>query len=1022
MAESGEIRLERVPSRLSDPGALRGSNHPSTRHEIFSNMPPAIVYTDMADSANVQGSVFADKRFFIVQRVPQRSHYISLVESNGGRVVKLEAQADYLIADHMRHDAPAGSLSYKFIEESIKQGEMSEDESAFLAGRRKSANPVTTAVASSSKKSTRTPFTDDDDKLLYKWVHQAKDQGLATQGNSLYQVLAAHNPRHTYHSWRDRYLKVLSTKPPPGWESYPDEDLPAIDSSIADIPSTALPRSTAVNRSASLSASATKSPSKARVYTPFTQEDDERLEAWARKQARLGASINGNAIYRELEKRNPRHTFHSWRDRWVRHLSLREPVDEEEEDLEDAHLVNEDHASARRDPSPEPPISKPPVKRSTFRVPPGASASADSPNNTTPRPDVPRTTIFTKEKATKPTSQPAAQIPVAAREQLAANSVSPPTATASRPALTSKNQANTPMVRTRNLSSPVMSQQPQPQQILTQASRQPICHRAIQADFGAQFHDDSAFTEEDFRYLLRMALEIQNVCVGRYQESWINFANHNKTHTAVEWRSFYEKRVLPVALQKEQDLEHLEEQGDRGWIEFWENQGQPITTLPCIEQNITSDIRPTLTRATEPEGESLSHASGAGTTEQNEEMVDAVNHAMKAERNSSSESAKRKQQTSVNQVEEQPAAKRRRTATPPSVPSKILTLTETAQQLDADEVVSIASKETPSPSYDSDEEEETFEDQAAEQLQREMAENKDSRHQLTRANLARIQAENGSSEEKRGVDIEEDDEEEDQADFATYLASMLPPSMKDKALETIETNDYQMEQDDEGEDDEDDEDDEDIIMSNQDEAALTYNPADREIDPDLDNPSYQSSAEFRANNSNIHLEAPPTQAWEVSSAPSQSQPRRQRLSTQAIYDAETQAFDAEIPLPPPGNVEETQTYATANTDSQILSTDEFWPWIDAQTADGYIEEDVIAALRQTSFNPKLASVVLEAKAIGAEVDIAGVWTEEEDKIVEGGDARAMTRLANKHGRDSVAKRLQFLRDWRHDEAIAMQGE
>ncbi|CAD0100853.1 unnamed protein product [Aureobasidium mustum] len=955
-------------------------------------MPPAIVYTDMADSANVQGSVFADKNFFIVQRVPQRSHYISLVESNGGRVVKLEAQADYLIADHMRHDAPAGSLSYKFIEESIKQGEMPEDESAFLAGRRKSANPVTTAVASSSKKSTRTPFTDDDDKLLYKWVHNAKEEGLATQGNSLYQVLAAHNPRHTYHSWRDRYLKVLSTRPPPGWESYPDEDLPAIDSSIADIPSTAVPRSTAVNRSASRSASATKSPSKA--------QDDEELEAWVRKQAGLGASINGNAIYKELEKRNPRHTFHSWRDRWVRHLSLRDPVDEEEEDLEDAHPVDEDHASARRDPSPEPPISKPPVKRSTFRVPPGASASADSSKNTTPRPDIPRTTVSTKEKATKPTSQAAAQSPVAAREQLAMDTVSPPTATASRPAVTSKNQANTPMARTRNLSSPVMSQQPQPQQIHTQASRPPIRHRAIQADFGAQFHDDSTFTEEDSKYLLRMALEIQNVCVGRYQESWINFANHNKNHTA-------------------QDLEHLKEQGDKGWIEFWEHQGQPITTLPCIEQNITSDIRPAPIRATEPEGESLPHASGAGSTEQNEEVVDTVNHAVKARRNGSSESVKRKQQISVDGVEEQPPSKRRRTATPPSVPSKILTPAETTEQLDADEVVSIASKDTPSPSYHSDEEEETSEDQAAEQLRREMAENKDSRHQLTRANLARIQAENGSSEEKRGLDIEEDDEEEDQADFATYLASMLPPGMKDKALETIETNDHQMEQDDEGEEDEDDE---DIIMSNQDEAALNYNPADREIDPDLDNPSYQSSAEFRANNSNIHLEAPPTQAWDVSSAPSQSQPQRQRLSTQAIYDAETQAFDAEIPSPPPGNVEETQSYATANTDSQILSTDEFWPWIDAQTAAGYIEEDVISALRQTSFNPKLASVVLEAKARGAELDIAGVWTEEEDKMVEGRDGRALRKLQNKHGAVRVDKRLQFLSDWRNDEKIANQGE
>ncbi|KAG9829350.1 hypothetical protein KCU98_g13949, partial [Aureobasidium melanogenum] len=917
----------------------------------------------------------------------------------------LEAQADYLIADHLRHDAPAGSLSYKFIEEAIKQRGIPEDDSPFLAGRRKSINPVTTAAASSSKKATRTPFTDDDDKLLYKWVHRADDQGLAIQGNTLYQVLAAHNPRHTFHSWRDRYVKVLSTRPPPAWEAYPDDNLPTFDTPTADLPSTALPRSTAVNTSASNSASATKSPSKARSYNPFTYEDDQELIAWVTRKAKAGASLNGNAIYKELQQVNPRHTYHSWRDRWVRHLSLRDPVDqEEEEDLEDAAPVEHDHTPTRRNPSPEPPISRPPVKRSSFRVPPGASASAESSKNTTPRSEIPRTTASTKEKAVKSTPQAAAQPPSAAREQLAAAAAAPPpTASTSRPAVTSKNQANTPMARTRNLSSPVMSQQSQPQQVLAQPSHPPMRHRAIQADLGAQFHDDSTFTEKDFNDLLSVALDIQSVRVGRYQESWINFANHNKTHTAVEWRSFYERRVLPVALQKENDLEHLKEQGDSGWVEFWENQGQPLTTLPYLEQNTTSEMQPASSKATGVEGESLTRASGTEFAEEEEEMDDTVSHVVKVEKNISSGSAKRKQQIPVDSMEEQSAPKRRRTATPPSAPSKVLTPPQTVQQPEDDEVVSISSKDTPTPSYHSNQEGETSEDQAAEQLRREMAENKDSRHQLTRANLARIQADNGLPEEKRGVDIEEDDEDDDQADFADYLASMLPQSMKDKAMETIETNDRQSEQDDEGENDED------IVMDN------NQHEGELEIDPNLDNPSYESSTEFHANNPNMHLDAPITQSWEASSVPSQSQPERQRLSTQAIYEAETQQFDADVPSPPPEFAEETQSYAAAQTDSQILSTEEFWPWIDTQTAAGYPEEDVIAALRQTSFNPKLASMVLKA---GGEVDIAGVWTEAEDRIVEGRDAKAIRRLEVKHGRDSVTKRLQFLDDWRKDEEIA----
>ncbi|KEQ61348.1 uncharacterized protein M437DRAFT_52189 [Aureobasidium melanogenum CBS 110374] len=959
-------------------------------------MPPATVYTNMANSADVEGGgVFANLKFFVVQRVPSRSHYISLVEINGGRIVKLEAQADYLIADHLRHDAPAGSLSYKFIEETVKQGQIPEDDSPFLAGRRKSAMPVTTAVASSSKKSTRTPFTDDDDKMLYKWVHRAHEQRLATQGNTLYQVLAAHNPRHTFHSWRDRYVKVLSTRPPPGWEAYPDDNLPTFDTPTAEIPSTALPRSTAINTSAPRSASATKSPSKARLYNPFTHEDDQELAAWVTKKGKLGASLNGNAIYKELEERNPRHTYHSWRDRWVRHLSLRDPVDEEQEEgLDDAAPVEDDHISTRQDPSPEPPISRPPVKRPTFRVPPGASASAESFKNTTPRTHVPRTTASTK-KAVKSTPAAAAPPPSAAREQLVAAAAPLPTASTSRPAVTPKNQANTPMARTGNLSSPVMSQQPQPQQALAQASCPPIRHRAIQTDLGTQFHDDSTFTEKDFKDLLSVAFDIQSVRVGRYQESWITWANHNKSHTAVEWRSFYEKRVLPVALQREDDLEHLKEQGDIGWVEFWENQGQPITTLPYLEQNTTSETRPAPPKAIGAKGESLPHASETQSTEQDQEMEDTVNH-----------SAKRKQQISVNLAEEQPTPKLRRTATPPSAPSKILTPSHTVQQPEDDDMVSISSKRTPTPSYHSDEEGEISEDQAAEQLRREMAENKDSRHQLTRANLARIQAENGLPDEHRGVDIEEDDKDDDQADFAKYLASMLPPGMADKSVETVETNERRNEQD------EEDEDDEDTVMNNY------QHEGEHEIDPNLDDPCYYSSAEFQANNPNIRLDAPTTQPWEISSAPSQSQPQPQRLSTQAIYEAETQQFDIDVPLPPPEFAEETQSYAAAQSDSQILSTEEFWPWIDAQTAAGHAEEDVIAALRQTSFNPKLASIVLKAEG---EVDIPGVWTAEEDRIVEGSDANAIRRLEAKHGKGSVSNRWQFLDDWRKDEEIAKNG-
>jgi hypothetical protein len=980
-------------------------------------MPPAIVYTDMAAPVDIGVGVFTDLKFFIVQRVPQRSRYVSLVENNGGTVVKLEAQADYLIADHIRHDAPADSLSYKFIEAAVKEGALPEDEEPYFANRRKSTNRASSA-ATSSKKSTRTPFTDEDDKLLYKLVQKANDQGYAILGNTLYQTLAAHNPRHTFHSWRDRYVKVLSMSPPTGWEAYPDANLPSFDTPSTDLPSTALPRSTA--------RSAITSTPRYRVYTPYTDEDDKELEAWVAKKAKQGASLSGNVIYKELEAKNPRHSYHSWRDRWVRHLSLRDPADEDNDDPaplqeEDARAPEkdvrppEDEVTPARPSPPKPPPSKTPLKkRPSFRVPPGASA--ESSTNVIPRSTAPAIASSPKEKTPQSTIKTSTQASVTTQAATASRS------TIYRAVANSKNQANTPMARSRNLSSPVQSQSapaqpPSPQhttptQVRAQVSEPVTSRKAVQADIEPQSHDDSTFTEQDFELLLVNALDIQNVLVGRYQESWIKWAKFRNSHTAAEWRSFYERRVLPVVLQEGDGFERPESQRGDEWVEFWRNQGQPIDVLPYKSAYEVPSTSPNV-------------AEKASTSaEQDKEMDDVVEQVGEVGENVLLESAKRKLPTPQDVVEEEPAQKRPRTATPPPKPVKDIAPVQSVPQLIAEGVVSVSSKEPPSPNHHSEEEEEeeVSEDQAAGQLQREMAEDKDDRHQLTRANLARIQAENGLPEEKRGVDIEADDPDDDQAGFATFLASMLPPEMREKALETVETHDHQTEQDDDLDEDEDNE---DILMNNeQPQIEHEYDPALLEIDPELDNPSYQSSAEFQANNTNIHLDVPTTQPWEASSLPSQSQSqpqRHQRQSTQAIFEAETQAFDAEIPLRPdePYEMEEV-TYTTAQTDSQVLAEDEFWPWIDAQTAAGHAEDTVTSALRATSFNPKLAAMILEAR--GEHVDVAGIWSPEDDQVAEGRDAKAIRKLEVKHGKGSVEKRITFLSDWRTDEEIALSGE
>lgn len=84
---------------------------------------------------------------------------------------------------------------------------------------------------------------------------------------------------------------------------------------------------------------------------------------------------------------------------------------------------------------------------------------------------------------------------------------------------------------------------------------------------------------------------------------------------------------------------------------------------------------------------------------------------------------------------------------------------------------------------------------------------------------------------------------------------------------------------------------------------------------------------------------------------------------------------------------------------------------------GHEESRVIDALKCTSMNLDLAELVLMHMKAGKGIpdDVPGVWTNEEDEQVEGGNARALRLLEAKHGWPACAARLQFLEDYRDEE-------
>ncbi|RSM19987.1 hypothetical protein CDV31_001066 [Fusarium ambrosium] len=153
------------------------------------------------------GHIFKDVKFWVAQRVPLRSTWIDNIKQNGGFVVPLEKQADMLIADHKRLDAPPGSYSWKFIEDSVKHGIIQIKDKYRIGPDPDLPRPV---GAKHGAKTTRTPFTKDDDANLAKWVLSRRSQ--QQQGNAIYQEYEAINPRHTWQSWRDRYVKRLQPR------------------------------------------------------------------------------------------------------------------------------------------------------------------------------------------------------------------------------------------------------------------------------------------------------------------------------------------------------------------------------------------------------------------------------------------------------------------------------------------------------------------------------------------------------------------------------------------------------------------------------------------------------------------------------------------------------------------------------------------------------------------------------------------------------------------------------------------
>ncbi|KAG5918926.1 hypothetical protein E4U42_006700 [Claviceps africana] len=138
-----------------------------------------------------RGIIFKDMVFWVALR------------RNGGRVVPQEKDAQVLIADHARKDAPLHSVSWKYITDSVANG------CAQLTDRY-CLRPRASAEISGGAKLTRSGFTNAEDAALANWVlSHSRDR----TGNEIYKKFAESHPSHPWQSWRNRFVKVLSNRP-----------------------------------------------------------------------------------------------------------------------------------------------------------------------------------------------------------------------------------------------------------------------------------------------------------------------------------------------------------------------------------------------------------------------------------------------------------------------------------------------------------------------------------------------------------------------------------------------------------------------------------------------------------------------------------------------------------------------------------------------------------------------------------------------------------------------------------------
>lgn len=157
-----------------------------------------------------------------------------------------------------------------------------------------------------------------------------------------------------------------------------------------------------------------------------------------------------------------------------------------------------------------------------------------------------------------------------------------------------------------------------------------------------------------------------------------------------------------------------------------------------------------------------------------------------------------------------------------------------------------------------------------------------------------------------------------------------------------------------------------------------------------------------------------------------------RGGTQAIFDSATPIPDlypllpdyegfSSLPPSSPPDIPRLPARAESVVSSSNLSAEQD-AWIESFISRGFSVETVETILASSSMNSQVAADALESlprnvrmftspETVIIPEDRRGVWTAADDEDATSTDARRITRLMEKHGKDSIPSRLEFLEYW-----------